>query len=260
MENSAVQASQNLDGIVNNPVSDVVVNNVISSGDSVVRGSSSMFDLFWNAGPIIKFVILSLLTSSIWSWTIILSKHFRLKRLSRNADEFEDAFWSGSSLDKLYVELKNSLFDPMSDIFCAAMAEWERFRSGAVKVKSSVVIEERVGRAMQIAIRREIDSLERHMGFLSSLGTNGVIVGIFGTVLGIMNGFDAIAIQQNTSLSTVAPVIAEALFATAIGLVSAIPAAIGYNTITANINRYINRLETFAEEFTSIVSRQFDEI
>jgi biopolymer transport protein TolQ len=233
-----------------------------SGAGAGAHSPSSMFDLFWNAGPVIKFVIVALLVSSIWSWTIIVSKHFRLKRLLMGADDFEESFWSGISLDKLYLDLKNSVTDPLSNVFCAAMAEWERFRVGAPQHRSNTsgFIEDKIDRAMQIVIRRETDFLERHMGFLSALGINGVTIGLFGTVLGIMNGFDAIAVQQNTSLATVAPIVAEALFATAIGLIAAIPAAIAHNIISTNINRYVNRLETFADEFTSIVSRQFDEI
>jgi biopolymer transport protein TolQ len=153
------------------------------------------------------------------------------------------------------------MFDPMSNIFCAAMAEWQSFshKNSQSGSESTKTLERRVDRVMQVAIRKEIDELEKHMGFLSSLGTNGVILGLFGTVLGILNGFKVLALQQGTSLAVVAPVISEALFTTALGIIAAIPAAVGYNKFMNDINRYVNRLETFADEFSSIISRQFDE-
>jgi biopolymer transport protein TolQ len=227
-----------------------------ASHSSALHSSSSIFDLFWNAGPMIKLIILSLLASSVWSWTIIISKYLRLKKLFSMADDFDDDFWSGNSLDALYSELRNSVFDPMSNVFCAAMSEWERFRmTPSCSAKS---IQERISRSIRVTIRKEADSLEKYMGFLSSLGTNGVIVGLFGTVLGIMNGFEVIAFQQSSSITTVAPVISEALFATSVGFIAAIPAAIFHNILSSSIDRYIGRLETFEEEFISIVSRQFD--
>jgi biopolymer transport protein TolQ len=217
--------------------------------------------MFWNAGFIIKVVVLTLLIASICSWAIIIGKHFRLKKLRRDADYFEEDFWSGTPLDSLYEKLRNDVFDPMTNVFCAAMAEWQSFSSQNSQrgIEFAKMLERRIDRAMQIAIRKEVDELERHMGFLSSLGTNGVILGLFGTVLGILNGFKALAIQQSSSIAAVAPVISEALFTTALGIVAAIPAAVGYNKFMNDINRYVNRLETFADEFSSIISRQFNE-
>ncbi|MDR2598373.1 MAG: protein TolQ [Holosporales bacterium] len=241
------------------------VDNITVSGainPTPVSSDSSVFDMFWNAGFMIKVVVLSLLLASIWSWAIIISKHLKLKRLNIEANVFEDNFWSGAPLEALYHEMKDAAYDPMSNVFCAAMTEWMRFSSG--KLKSSGEsgarsVEQRVERIMQIAIRKEIDELEKGLGFLSSLGTNGVIIGLFGTVIGILNGFKAIALQQSTSIATVAPVISEALFTTALGIVAAIPAALCYNKFMTDTNRYINRLETFADELNSIISRQFDE-
>ena len=246
-------------GALGNVASDVVVSGGMNVAPTV--SDSSVFGLFWEASPLIKGVMLCLLVASIWSWAIIISKHFRLKRLNRDADIFEDNFWSGTALESLYKEIKDCSFDPMSNVFCSAMAEWERFASKTPgnAVGAAKSFELRVDRAMQIAIRKESDELERNMGFLSSLGTNGVIAGLFGTVLGIMSGLKAISVQQNASMVTVAPVIAEALLTTAMGLIAAIPAAIGYNKLMSDTTRYINRLETFADEFSSIISRQFDE-
>jgi biopolymer transport protein TolQ len=240
-------------------ISDIAVRNLGNSTAAV--GDSSIFDFFWNSGLLIKIVILSLLFASIRSWTIIIAKHFKLKRLAADAAAFEDSFWSGVPLESLYSEIKASAFDPMSNVFCAAMSEWKRLvaRGKTKDQATSRSLGQRIDRIMQIAIRKETDELERNMAFLSSLGTNGVIIGLFGTVIGILGGFKAIALQQNNSIATVAPVISEALVTTALGIVSAIPAAIGYNTLMNNMNRYINRLETFADEFSSIILRQFDE-
>ncbi|MDR0744706.1 MAG: protein TolQ [Holosporales bacterium] len=237
---------------------------IVSGGQGIISSASSLndssiFSMFWNAGLMIKVVMLTLLIASILSWTIMISKHLKLKRLNLDADIFEDNFWSGIALETLYKEIKESGFDPISNIFCAAMAEWKRYTSSYKDSLSAKSLEQRVERAMQIAMRKEIDDLEKNMNFLSSLGTNGVIIGIFGTVLGIMGGFKTIALQQSSSITTVAPVIAEALFTTALGLIAAIPAAIGYNILMGNTNRYISRLETFCDEFSSIITRQIDE-
>ncbi|GHT88445.1 Tol-Pal system subunit TolQ [Alphaproteobacteria bacterium] len=220
---------------------------------------SSIFSMFWSAGLMIKVVILVLLVASLWSWTIMLGKHFRLRSLHASADAFEDSFWSGMPLETLYNEVRDSELDPLTNVFCAAMAEWQHFTAKAHADSAIKTLEQRVERAMLIAIRKESDELEKHMGFLSSLGTNGVIVGLFGTVLGIMDGFKAIALQQNSNIATIAPIISEALVVTALGLVAAVPAAVGYNIIMNSMSRYITRLETFADEFSSIIARQLDE-
>jgi len=240
--------------------SDIVVNGGLSATPHAGSGSS-IFEYFWNAGLLIKLVMMALLISSIWSWTVIITKYLKLKRLRADADYFEENFWSGTPLESLYKELKGAIFDPMSNVFCSAMAEWENFAGSHKKdeLTATKTLERRVDRAMQIAIRRETDELERGMAFLSSLGTNGVIIGLFGTVIGIFNGFKVIAMQQSASLATVGPVISEALVTTAMGIFVAIPAALAYNQLSDSINKYISRLETFAEEFGTIVSRQFDE-
>ena len=251
-----------LDTAANSTAQDVIVNgtaNIASSSPSVAN--ESIFGYFWNAGFLIKLVMLALLISSIWSWATIITKYLKLKRLKADADYFEETFWSGTPLETLYKDLKENVFDPMSNVFCSAMAEWENFAGGHRKdeLSATKTLERRVDRAMQIAIMREIDDLERGMSFLSSLGTNGVIIGLFGTVIGILNGFKVIALQQSASLATVGPVITEALVTTALGIFVAIPAAMAYNQLSDSINKYANRLETFAEEFAAIISRQFDE-
>ena len=220
--------------------SDIVVNGSVSATPHAI-GSDSILGYFWSAGLLIKLVMLALLISSIWSWTVIITKYLKLKRLRADADYFEESFWSGAPLEGL--------------------AEWENFAGNHKKdeLTATKTLERRVDRAMQIAIRREVDELEKGMAFLSSLGTNGVIIGLFGTVIGIFNGFKVIAMQQSASLATVGPVISEALVTTAMGIFVAIPAALAYNQLSDSINKYVSRLETFAEEFGAIVSRQFDE-
>jgi biopolymer transport protein TolQ len=221
----------------------------------------SMWDMFWGADPIIKLVMLSLLAASFWCWTIIFQKVVRLRRLNAAAEQFEETFWSGGSLDDLYDRINNRPQDPLSAIFCSAMKEWRRSISkGLLKsTDGRGTLHQRIERVMQLTLSREMDSLERHMGFLASTGSTAPFVGLFGTVLGIMNSFQSIATQQNTNLAVVAPGIAEALFATAIGLVAAIPAVIAYNKLSSELGRYANRLDAFSSEFSAIISRQLEE-
>lgn len=226
-----------------------------------VQNSLSLIQMFWNAEPLIQLIMLFLLAASFWSWTIIFQKVFRLRQLKSMADQFEEAFWSGGALDDLYDRINNRPQDPLSVIFCSAMKEWRRSVSkGMVKTSQTRgTIQQRIERVMNLAISRETDSLERYLGFLSSTGATAPFIGIFGTVLGIMNSFQSIAMQQNTNLSIVAPGIAEALLATAIGLIAAIPAMIAYNKLSSDINRYVNRLDAFASEFSGIISRQLED-
>ncbi|MGE5768048.1 MAG: protein TolQ, partial [Bacteroidota bacterium] len=177
------------------------------------------------------------------------------------AGQFEEAFWSGGSLDDLYDRLDNRPPDPMSSIFVSAMREWRRSAARGIAVTTEVKsgLQQRIERVMEIALGREMDRLERHMTFLASVGSAAPFIGLFGTVWGIMNAFTSIAAAKNTSLAVVAPGIAEALFATALGLVAAIPAVIGYNKLSNDLGRYAGRLEAFAGEFGAILSRKLDE-
>ena len=240
--------------------SDVVMQTMAQGGAHVVK-HLSMWDLFWGADIIIKVVMLGLVVASVWSWTIIFYKVIRVHRLNSLADQFEEAFWSGGPLDELFNRLQNRYTDPMSAVFCAAMREWRRSMSKGYTKAAGMrgTLEQRIERVMQVTVGREMDQLERHMGFLASLGANAVIIGLFGTVLGIMNSFGSIVGQQSASLAVVAPSMAEALFATAIGLVAAIPAAVAYNKLSSDLNRYGNRLDAFVSEFSSIISRQLEE-
>lgn len=233
---------------------DVVVDNVVNSANQSIPGNDSVFGIFWHSGFIVKMVMLSLLLASVWSWTVIISKYLTMRRLKAEASEFEDNFWSGNDLESLYRELRDAAYDPFSNVFCAAMAEWERLTRAGKNMSKS--IENGIERIMHITINKEVEELEKNLTFLSTLGTNGVIIGILGMVVSIMEGMKTIAVNQTAGLAAVAPILSESLFTTALGLFAAIPAAIAYNKLSSDINKYVNKLETFSDEFTSIISRQ----
>lgn len=226
-----------------------------------VPSSLSMFDLFLQSDSIVKLVMLILLLASFWSWAVIFDKVLRLRRLQQAASSFEDTFWSGGSLDDLYDRVGQRPVDPMSAVFAAAMREWRRSAAkgllGTPGMRSS--LQQRIERVMNVTVGREMDRVERFMSFLATVGSTAPFVGLFGTVWGIMNSFQAIAGSKSTSLAVVAPGIAEALFATALGLVAAIPAVVAYNKLATDFGRYAGRLEGFATEFSAILSRQLDE-
>lgn len=226
---------------------------------AVVEGSFSLWDMFWKADFIVMVVMVLLILASIWCWTIIINKVRLIRTLNKQAEAFEESFWSGGSLDQLYERVSTRFADPIVAVFSAAMREWRRSISKGSISKLEVSLHQRIERIMQVTIGREMEQIERQMGFLASVGSTAPFVGLFGTVWGIMNSFHAIAQSQNTSLAVVAPGIAEALFVTALGLVAAIPAIISYNKISADLDRYNNRLDTFANEFSSIISRQLEE-
>jgi biopolymer transport protein TolQ len=221
----------------------------------------SVINLFLQADTIVKIVIILLLLASFWTWAIIFDKALRLRRLRNQAKQFEEAFWSGGSLEVLFDRLEAKTPDPMSALFVAAMREWRRSAAkGLVQTEHMrMSLQERIERVMDITLGREMDHLERHMIFLASVGSAAPFVGLFGTVWGIMNSFASIAASKNTTLAVVAPGIAEALFATALGLVAAIPAVLAYNKLSGDIGRFSNRLEAFAGEFGAILSRQLEE-
>ncbi len=221
----------------------------------------TVWGLFTQADIVVQLVMLLLLVASFWTWSIIFEKVIRMRRLKAYAERFEEAFWSGGSLDDLYEEIDREPQDPMSSIFVSAMREWQRSsEGGAIETEhSKVSLQQRIERVMQITLGREMERLEKHMIFLASVGSAAPFIGLFGTVWGIMNAFTSIAASENTSLVVVAPGIAEALFATALGLVAAIPAVIGFNKLSGDLGRYAGRLEAFAGEFGAILSRQMDE-
>jgi biopolymer transport protein TolQ len=221
----------------------------------------TLWSLFLAADWVVKSVMLVLLIASIWCWAIIFDKIFRFRRLQRAANRFEDAFWSGGSLEELYDRVGQQPSDPMTAVFSAAMREWRRSSAkGLVYSESGQSgLKDRLDRVMQVTMVREIERLERYMMFLASVGSTAPFVGLFGTVWGIMNSFQSIAVTKQTNLAVVAPGIAEALFATALGLVAAIPAVIAYNKLSNDLGRYAGRMETFAGEFIAILSRQIEE-
>lgn len=228
--------------------------------DGSFHGDMSMWGLFLQADLIVKSVMIMLFMASVWSWAVIFEKRRTLRILNGRANKFEDSFWSGEPLDKLYQRVKKGKQDPLIRTFCAGMEEWQNGVSGGVPAKESMQagLRQRVERAMSVMINREMTSLEKGMTFLASVGSTATFVGLFGTVWGIMNSFTAIAHTNNTSLAVVAPGIAEALFATALGLVAAIPAVIAYNIFTNGLHRYADRLDAFTSEFTAILSRHLD--
>ena len=221
----------------------------------------SVYGLFLQADWIVKAVMIMLLLASIWSWAIIFEKITRLRRLRRQATQFEESFWSGGSLEELFDRISNRPTDPMASIFVAAMREWRRSASKGLLVSDQLRagLQQRIDRVMQITLGREMEQVERQMVFLASVGAAAPFVGLFGTVWGIMNSFASIAASKNTSLAVVAPGIAEALFATALGLVAAIPAVLAYNKLSNDLGRYALKLDTFAGEFGAILSRQLEE-
>jgi biopolymer transport protein TolQ len=223
-------------------------------------GGFSAWTLFLQASPVVKFVMGLLAFASIWSWGIIFDKTLRLRSLFRQAEQFEEKFWSGGSLEELFERIGQRPKEPMSSIFVAAMREWRRSsgKGGMPPAAAGPGLAERIDRVMKISLEREMDILNRRMIFLASTGSVSPFLGLFGTVWGIMSTFTAIGAASDTSLATVAPGIAEALFATALGLVAAIPAVVAFNKISSDLSRYALRLENFAGEFGAILSRQLD--
>jgi biopolymer transport protein TolQ len=217
----------------------------------------SLLSLFWQAHWIVKFVMLGLIACSIWVWAIAIDKTLLFARMRRAMDRFEQAFWSGQSLEELYRSLSARPSHSMAALFVAAMREWKRSLEG--QARSFAGLQMRIEKVMDVTIAREVERLERRLLVLATVGSAGPFIGLFGTVWGIMTSFQSIAASKNTSLAVVAPGIAEALFATAIGLVAAIPATIFYNKFASEVNKQAQRLEGFADEFSAILSRQIDE-
>ena len=231
--------------------------NVTASPLAQAAHDLSLWGLFLQADWVVKGVMIALLLASVWVWAVIFEKITTLRRVRRESDAFEDAFWSGGSLEELYNREGETPSHPMAAVFGAGMREWKRSAGRGLGSDLAVIgMKERVERAMGVAAAREMERMERWMVFLATVGSAAPFIGLFGTVWGIMNSFSAIAGMQNTSLAVVAPGIAEALFATAIGLVAAIPATMAYNKLASDFGRFATRLEAFAAEFSAILSRQ----
>ena len=220
----------------------------------------SMLSLFLRADFVVKSVIIILILASLYSWTIIVAKLIRIKQLKKLEKEFEEIFWSGNSFEDLYETLNFNKQDPKSKIFCAAISEWKKSKSDTLNDSPSNInsLKDRMQRSMTVTFNKESEIVEKNLTFLATAGSTAPFVGLFGTVWGIMNSFKSIAVAQNTNLSVVAPGIAEALFATALGLFVAIPAVVAYNKISSDLSKYFISLETFMDEFTTIFFRQLE--
>ncbi len=231
---------------------------VSQSALAAADGQISLINLFLQAHIVVKLVIVGLVAASVWSWAIILEKTLLFRRTRSQMNRFEAVFWSGTTpLEELYRSLAGRTSTTMAAVFVAAMREWKRsFETGA---RSPIGLQIRIDKVLDVTIGRETERLERRLLFLATIGSSAPFIGLFGTVWGIMTSFQAIAASRNTSLAVVAPGIAEALLATALGLLAAIPAVMAYNKLSHSAGRISQRLEGFADEFSAILSRQVDE-
>lgn len=234
-----------------NPV-DAVKSAAVAPAD----GGVGFVSMFMHAHIVVQSVMVGLMLASVWSWAIIIEKLLAFRKARQESDRFEQSFWSGQSLDEIYNALSRGKNITMAALFVAAMREWKRSVEGNIRALGGIQL--RVEKVMDVTIAREMERLDRRLLFLATVGSTAPFVGLFGTVWGIMSSFQAIAVSKNTSLAVVAPGIAEALFATALGLVAAIPAVIFYNKFSADSGQISHRLEAFADEFAAIVSRQID--
>jgi len=225
------------------------------AGDEAV--GFGLWALVMQADPVVKVVLAILVLASIWSWTVIFDKTFRIGRLRRKARAFERAFWSGAALDDLYRRLGREADHPMAMLFAAAMEEWRDSPRPPAGSGSRALLE-RISKVMTLTLDRELEVLERYLSSLATIGSTAPFVGLFGTVWGIMNSFQSIALTKNTTLAVVAPGIAEALLATALGLIAAIPAVVAYNKLSGDIDRYAARVSNFADEFSVVLSRELE--
>ena len=208
----------------------------------------SLIQLFLRADFVVKSVIIILIAASVYSWALIFEKYKLFKKIEKSTKNFEEKFWKSKSAENFYNNLSNRDKDPLANIFQSAMSELVKTKS-----KSSAVQSARVTRVLEISGDKEIKLIEKHFTFLATVGSTSPFIGLFGTVWGIMNSFQSIAISRNTSLAIVAPGIAEALFATALGLLAAIPAVIAYNKFTSDSKKYSSRIENFSKRFISII-------
>ena len=230
---------------------------LVQSTLAAPEGDISFFALFWQAHIVVKIVMIGLLGASVWCWAIIVDKFMLIGRTRRQMSRFETVFWSGQSLEELYGTLHNRVNHSMAALFVAAMREWKRSHEGSKPAIGS--LQQRIDRVMDVTIQREAERLESRLLILATVGSSAPFIGLFGTVWGIMTAFQAIAASESTNLAVVAPGIAEALFATALGLLAAIPAVIAFNKFNADVGKAVSRMEGFADEFSAILSRQIDE-
>ena len=222
-----------------------IANQVVGLGGA---NDFSLWQLFLRADFVVKAVILILIASSIFSWTLIFDKVRLFRRIDKTTKSFEDKFWKSKSAEAFYKNLPNKTDDPLTIIFKSAMGEVIKTRS-----KSSAVQSARVERVLEVSIDAQIKSIEKNFTYLATIGSTAPFIGLFGTVWGIMNSFQSIAISRNTSLAIVAPGIAEALFATALGLLAAIPAVVAFNKFSSDSKKYSQKLENFSKKLLSII-------
>ena len=221
-----------------------------------LSGDVSLWGMFWGAHFVVKAVMIGLLLASVWSWAVIFNKTVLFAKTRRALDRFEETFWSGNSLEELYRNLVDRPTSGAAALFVAAMKEWKR--SFEAPRSAFMGLHARIDKVLDVSIAREMERLESQLLVLATVASSAPFVGLFGTVWGIMSSFRSIAASKNTSLAVVAPGIAEALFATAIGLFAAIPALIAYNKFQGEAAQLRARLESFADEFSAILSRQID--
>ena len=206
----------------------------------------SLFNLFLKADIVVKLVMISLILCSVYSWAVIIEKYRLFKKINKSSEEFEEKFWNSKSAENFYNSLPSNLEDPMSLVFQNAM-------ENLLKRKSKTNLSERMSAFLESGIEKEMSKIEKGFTFLATVGSTAPFIGLFGTVWGIMNSFQSIAISRNTSLAIVAPGIAEALFATALGLLAAIPAVVAYNKFNTESKKYSEKLENFSKRFLTII-------
>jgi biopolymer transport protein TolQ len=229
----------------------------MNPADAALTHDLSFWGMFWAAHLVVKTVMLGLIAASLWSWAIIINKYLLYSRFEKSMDRFEETFWSGNSLEELYDTLSTRPTSGMAADFVGGMREWKRSFSAASS--AFMGLQARIEKEHDVSIARETELLESQLLVHASIASAAPFVGLFGTVWGIMTSFQAIAISKNSSLAVVAPGIAEALFATAIGLFAAIPALVFYNALQGRVARSQARMESFADEFSSILSRHMDQ-
>jgi biopolymer transport protein TolQ len=244
-----------------NTAVDPVASTELASAAAPVAHDMSFIGMFWHADIVVQMVIAALLLASFLSWAIIFDKWLTFRSIKAKAKKFESDFWASEALDKFHERIKKRANHPMAIIFMAAMEEWFRTKIrdlSAANLSQKLGVRERINQIMQVARNREIEKLESGLGVLATIGSSAPFVGLFGTVLGIMHSFASIALSNNTSLVSVAPGIAEALFATAVGLAAAIPAVVAYNTFSNELDKFAGNLEDFSVEFNTLLSRQIE--
>ena len=225
---------------------------------AVDGGGQNLLGMFWQAHIVVKIVMLGLVFASIGCWAIVVEKFLAVSRMKRANDRFEHLFWSGQSLDDLFLTLGPKNNQGMAALFMAAMREWKRSQDSVMRAGFQGM-EKRIEKVMDVQLQREMSRLDSHLLFLATVGSSAPFVGLFGTVWGIMTSFRAIAVSKSSNLAVVAPGLAEALFATALGLLAAIPAVIFYNKFASDTGKISAQMENFADEFSAIISRQTDE-